>query len=146
MATEQYPLVTFHFQVEWGGTRIGFTDVTGLTKEIEKIEYREGNSPAYHVTKMAGMEKFSTDITLKRGQFRGDNEFWQWLNLVTLNKPDRRTIIIKLLDETHAPVFTWTVANAFPIKVEGPAFKSIDNSFSTESITITFESYTVEAN
>ena len=25
-----YPLPKFHFQVEWGGTQIGFTEVSGL--------------------------------------------------------------------------------------------------------------------
>ena len=42
MAT--YPIPKFHFQVEWGGARIGFTEVTGLTIENEVIEYREGTS------------------------------------------------------------------------------------------------------
>ena len=41
MAT--YPIPKFHFRVEWGGVRIGFTEVTGLTVENEVIEYREGN-------------------------------------------------------------------------------------------------------
>ena len=43
MAT--YPLPKFHYQVQWGGSRLGFTEVTGLTVENELIEYREGNSP-----------------------------------------------------------------------------------------------------
>ena len=29
----QYPLPVFHFTVQWGGTRIGFSEVTGLTQE-----------------------------------------------------------------------------------------------------------------
>jgi phage tail-like protein len=145
MATEAYPLPVFHFQVEWNGTRIGFTEVTGLTAEVQAIEYREGVSPQYFVTKMSGMHKFN-NITLKRGQFRGDNEFFAWLNTVNLNKPDRRTITIKLLDETHAPVFTWTVSNAWPCKVEGPSLKSTGNEVSTESIELCCESWVVEAN
>ena len=36
-----YPLPKFHFQVQWGGARIGFTEVTGLDEQIEAIEYRE---------------------------------------------------------------------------------------------------------
>ena len=39
-----YPLPKFHFQVDWGGTRIGFTEVTGLQIETEVVEYREGSS------------------------------------------------------------------------------------------------------
>ena len=33
---EQYPIPKFHFQVEWGGTKIGFQEVSGLDKEVEK--------------------------------------------------------------------------------------------------------------
>ena len=40
-----YPIPKFHFQVEWGGAKIGFTEVTGLEVSTELIEYREGSSP-----------------------------------------------------------------------------------------------------
>ncbi len=144
MATETYPVPVFHFQVDWEGTRIGFTEVSGLTSEVQPIEYREGNDPTYHVLKMSGMRKFN-NITLKRGQFRGDNEFWIWLNTVSLNKPERRTISIKLLDETHNPIFTWTVYNAWPCKIDGPSFKSTGNEVSTESIELCCESWELAA-
>jgi phage tail-like protein len=142
MAT--YPVPVFHFQVEWGGTRIGFTDVTGLTRDLTPIEYREGVDPTYHVQKMPGMQKYN-NITLKRGMFTGDNEFWNWLNLVQLNIPDRRTITIKLLDETHNPIFTWNVSNAWPCKIEGPAFKSTGNEVAVESIELCCESWELVA-
>ena len=62
----KYPLPKFHFELEWGGTRLGFTEVTGLDFETEVIEYREGNLPAYNKTKQPGLTKY-TDVTLKRG-------------------------------------------------------------------------------
>ncbi len=40
-----YPLVKFHFLVDWGGTNVGFTEVSGLDIETELIEYRQGASP-----------------------------------------------------------------------------------------------------
>ena len=43
----QYPLPVFHFTVEWGGTRVGFSEVTGLTQENQAIEYRDGSFPEY---------------------------------------------------------------------------------------------------
>lgn len=30
-----YPLPKFHFQVEWGGVKIGFSEVSGLDMTIE---------------------------------------------------------------------------------------------------------------
>ncbi|MEJ7679300.1 MAG: phage tail protein [Segetibacter sp.] len=59
-----YPLPKFHFAADWGGSRIGFTEVTGLTVETEMIEYREGDSPEYSKIKMPGMQKYG-NITLE---------------------------------------------------------------------------------
>ncbi|MCI5141387.1 MAG: phage tail protein, partial [Candidatus Electrothrix sp. ATG1] len=40
-----YPLPAFHFKVEWGGTQMAFSEVTGLNIEVQVIEYRDGLSP-----------------------------------------------------------------------------------------------------
>src|SRR5678816_3558754 len=99
----QYPIPKFHFQVEWGGSKIGFTEVTGLDVSTDMIEYREGSSPEYHKIKMPGMQKFS-NITLKRGTFKGDNDFYNWWNTIALNTIERRNLVISLLNENHEPV------------------------------------------
>ena len=44
MAQGDYPLPKFHFQIEWGGTVLGFTEVSGLDVETEPIEYRRCQS------------------------------------------------------------------------------------------------------
>lgn len=138
-----YPLSAFHFQVEWGGTRIGFTEVTGLSVELQTIDYREGNSLEYQVTKMPGIPQYS-NITLKRGVFRKDNEFFQWLNTVKMNNIDRREITISLLDEEHNPVMVWKVKDAWACKVEGPSLNSTGNEVAVESIELCHEGLTVE--
>jgi phage tail-like protein len=135
---QSYPISGFHFQVEWGGARIGFTEVSGLTQEITPIEYREGSSQDYHVTKMPGMRKYN-NITLKRGIMVGDGDFNTWLLTVQMNKIERRTLKISLLDETHQPVVTWQINSAFPVKVEGPSLKSTGNEVAIESIELTHE-------
>ena len=33
---QEYPLPRFHFQVDWGGAKISFTEITGLVIEREK--------------------------------------------------------------------------------------------------------------
>ena len=62
----QYPLPVFHFTVEWGGSRVGFSEVTGLTQENQAIEYRDGSFPEYSSIKMPGIRKF-TNVVMKRG-------------------------------------------------------------------------------
>lgn len=141
MAT--YPVPVFHFQVEWGGTKIGFTEVSGLSVSLKPIDYREGSSKEYSVLKMPGMQEFS-NITLKRGVFTKDNEFFQWLNTVKLNTIDRRDLTISLLNENHDPVMVWKVKNAWPCKVEGPGLKATGNEVAIESIELCHEGLTVE--
>ena len=145
----EYPLPIFHFQVEWGGskgTEVGFAEVAGLTIENQLIEYRDGASKEYSSVKMPGIPKYS-NITLKRGVVAADNEFFDWLNKIKLNKladDDRRTITISLLNENHEPVMSWKATNAFPVKVEGPSLKSTGNEVAIESIELAHEGLTIE--
>lgn len=136
MAT--YPLPKFHFQVQWGGERIGFTEVTGLDMQVEAIEYREGSSPEYSKIKMPGMHKFS-NITLKRGTIAGDSDFYKWVNEISLTKVTRRDIVISLLNETHAPVMTWRAKQAFPVKLQASDMKSDGNEVAIETIELAHE-------
>ncbi|MBV7530232.1 phage tail protein [Chitinophaga sp. sic0106] len=140
----QYPLSKFHFQVEWGGARLGFTEVTGLNVETQVIEYREGISPEYHKIKMPGMQKFD-NVTLKRGLFKADNEFFQWWNTVALNTITRRDIIVSLMNEKHEPVMVWKIKNAWPVKVNSTDLKADGNEVAVESIELAHEGLVMEA-
>jgi len=142
MAT-QYPVVVFHFQVEWGGTRLGFTEVSGLNFDYTPIDYREGNALNYQVTKQPGIPKYS-DITLKRGVMQGDNEFFTWISTIKLNQVERRDLTISLLNENHEPIVVWKIAQAWPCKIEGVSLKSTGNEVGVESITICHEGLTLQ--
>ncbi len=139
----QYPLPVFHFTVQWGGTRLGFSEVTGLTQENQAIEYRDGSFPEYSSIKMPGLRKFS-NITLKRGVVRSDNEFFTWISTVKLNTVERRDLIVSLLNENHDPVMVWKVHNAFPVKVEGPQLKASGNEVAIETIEVAHEGLEVQ--
>lgn len=134
----KYPSLVFHFRVEWGGTSVSFTEVTGLTQELQAVDYRTGDSPDYSMVKMPGLRKYN-NITLKRGITKSDNEFFLWLNTVKLNDIERRDITVSLLNEKHEPVMVWTAHNAFPVKVEGPGLKASGNEVAIESIEIAHE-------
>jgi phage tail-like protein len=138
-----YPLPKFHFQVQWGGTKIGFTEVTGLEVTTEKIEYRDGASKEYHKIRMPGMQTFG-DLTLKRGVFAGDNEFYAWWNTVTLGTVERRDITISLLNEGHQPVVVWKVKKAWPTKVTSTDLNASGNETAIETLVLTHEGLTME--
>ncbi|EOR94507.1 hypothetical protein ADIARSV_2353 [Arcticibacter svalbardensis MN12-7] len=141
MAT--YPLPKFHFLVDWGGTKIGFTEVSGLNIENKLIEYRDGASPEYSKIKMPGMREFS-NITLKRGVFAGDNEFYAWLNSISLNTVERRDVTIKLLNENHDPVVTWKIKNAFPVKIQSTDLKADGSEVAIEQLDLAHEGLTIQ--
>jgi phage tail-like protein len=142
MATA-YPVTVYHYQVEWGGARVGFTEVSGLDIEIQPIDYREGSYKNYQVTKMPGIPQF-TNINLKRGILKGDNEFAQWLTSIKLNQVDRRDITISLLNEDHMPVVVWQVLSAWPASMKGPQLNSTSNEVAVEEIELCHEGLTVE--
>jgi phage tail-like protein len=139
----KYPIPVFHFTVDWGGTNVGFSEVSGLTQEIQLIEYRDGKSPDYNTVKMPGLRKV-TNIVMKRGISKGDNDFFKWLNTVKLNTIERRDLTINLLNENHEPVVTWKVLQAWPVKVEGPGLKATGNEVAIESIELAHEGLTLE--
>jgi phage tail-like protein len=141
--TDTYPLPKFHFQVDWGGKRLGFTEVSGLDIETEVIEYREGNMKEYQSIKMPGRQKFG-NITMKRGTFKGDSDFVSWWNTVALNTITRRDVTISLLNEKHEPVVVWKIKAAWPTKVQSTDLKSDGNETAIETIEIAHEGLTVE--
>lgn len=137
------PLPVFHFSVDWGGSRTGFTEASGLDLAIEPIEYREGNSPLYSAHKMPGMPKYS-DVTLKRGIVPGDNEFFDWVKTARLNKVERRDVTIALLNEEHEPVVVWKLRNAWVTRIEGPELDASGNAVAIETLVLAHDGLSIE--
>jgi phage tail-like protein len=136
---QDYPIPRYHFQVQWGGSKISFTEVTGLVMEREKIEYRHSDSRDFSKIAMPGLMK-NSNLTFKRGKFEGDFDFNSWFELVANDRVDgRRDVTITLLNEKHEPVAAWTAARCFPVKVTAPDLKSDANEAAIESLEIAHE-------
>lgn len=138
-----YPLPVTHFLVEWGGIRNGFIEVSGLSAELEVVEYREGSSPETTISKIPGLKKF-TNITLKRGVVRGDNDFFKWFNSVYFSQVEKRGIVISLLNEAHEPVRIWRVKNAWPVKIENSPLNAGASEVAIESIELAHDGFTID--
>ena len=149
MAAE-YPLPKFHFQVEWGdGLHIGFTECSGLDFETEVIEYREGMAKTYNKTKQPGLTKY-TNITLKRGTFEGDFDYFNnWKQTVYFQEGNktgskyRRNVTIKLLNENHEPIITWQLLNAWPSKIQSTDLKADGNEVAIETMELVHEGLSI---
>ncbi len=137
-----YPLPNFHFEVNWGGTRIGFVKISGLEVTTEVIEYREGSSLIYNSTKQPGRTSYS-NILLERGIFLNDFEFFAWwqktYQFMENGQAFRRDVTISLLDDQHKPVLIWSLINAWPCRVKWGELNAQDNQVMMELLELTHE-------
>jgi phage tail-like protein len=138
-----WPLPKIYFEVKWGNQTMSFQEVSGLDIESTPIEYRHGNSKVFSVIKMPGIKK-TGNVTMKKGIFKGDNEFWKKFSAIELNTIERVPVTISLLDEGNNPTMVWTLTNAFPMKITGTDLKSDSNEVAIETIEIAHEGLTVE--
>lgn len=151
-ASLEDPLKVFRFKVQIDGfARAGFTEVTGLERETDVSEYREGGDQETP-QKSAGLSKFP-DVTLKRGQIVGStrggaNDFTNWAddvhNVASGGNGEnyRRDLDIVQYNALNQEACRWRIYNAWPRRVKpmsdlsGP---SSDNSF--EEIVLAHEGW-----
>lgn len=139
-----WPLPKFYFEVKWDDTVMRFQEVSGLDVESQPIEYRHGDSPQFSIIKMPGIKKYS-DVTMKKGVFKSDNQFWEWFNQIKMNTIQRKSVTISLLDEGGQPTMVWTLANAWPNKITGTDLKATGNEVAVETILFSHEGLTVNS-
>lgn len=140
---QEYPLPRMQYQVDWGGAKLTFTEVTGMDQQVEVIEYRHSDSKDFSKIKMPGMRKFS-NITLKRGKFEGDFDYNNWMDAISNDRVGgRRDVVIRLMNERHEPVAVWKATRCFPVKITAPDLKSDANEVAIESIEIAHEGFSL---
>lgn len=137
-----YPLSKYHFKVDWGGSHINFSEISGLAIEFAVIEHRDGSSPEQSSIKMPGLKKYS-NIVLKRGVQKDNHDFFNWINTIRLNTVERRDIIISLLNESHEPVITWKARNAWPCKYQIADLQANSNEVLIETLELAHEGLVV---
>lgn len=133
-----------HFTVEWGGTRIGCTQVSGLEIAYDVVSLREGSSPEYGDRKLPGRPRYA-NIVLTRDLRPGDNEFFEWLNTISLDTVERRDLMISLLNEEHEPTVVWKVRRAWPVRLTGPTLDATGRKPAMETLELAHEGLTVES-
>ena len=86
----------------------------------------------------------------KRGTFEGDFDFYKlWKETYFFQEGNktggkfRRTITIKLLNESHEPIITWQLENAWAKKVQSTDLKADANEVAIETMEITHEGLTI---
>lgn len=139
-----WPVPKFHFKVTIGDKGdIAFQEVSGLDTEMT-IDYRTLNNPQFSTVKMPGIKR-SSDVTLKKGVFKDDATLFNWFSEVKMNTIKRQNVTIQLLDEEHKVMFTWTLKNAFPMKVTGTDINPQNGEAVIEELVLAHERLTMQA-
>ncbi len=140
-----WPMPKFRFEVDLGAdmTKVAFQEVSGMDVENQIIEYRKSNSPLFSTVKMPGIVKYG-NVTLKRGVFVKDNIFWDWHEKIVMNTIERRTVLIKLLDEKGNPTMQWELRNAWPTKITSTDLKSDGNEVAVDTLEIAHEQLVIK--
>ena len=119
--------MAFRYQVKWDSAVIVFEEVSGL----------DATAP--------GSRTFGS-ITMKRGVFKSNQTFGNWFNQFRMSAGTRVPATISLLDAGGRPSRSWTLTNARPAKLEGPALNAQSNEVAIESIEIAHEGLTLASN
>ena len=137
------PYLNFNFLVDIGvGDELGFSEVEGLSGEIEVIEYREGADRVNTARKLPGLTKYP-NVTLKRG-ITGRTDLFEWWKAVRDGQVQRRNVTITLLDEQRQAVLRWHLRDAFPVKIEGPSLNASGNEVAIETLELAHEGLEIE--
>lgn len=141
-----YPPVGFHFKVEVLG--IGndndsrFQSVSGLSLEFDVESIKEGGENRFE-HKLPGRSKYP-DLSLKRGLLT-DSSVIEWCrNALQLHDIEPKSLRVSLLDESHQPVMSWKIHNAWPRKWSISDFNATDNSIVIETIDLCYNYFEVE--
>lgn len=145
----EYPLTKFSFHVEWGGEYAGFQEVTGLEMTREKTEYRDGLDTGLIKRQIPGMKTFG-ELTLKRGTFEKNTDFFAWWNgesnPVADGMPERRDLVITMRNAAQDPVMVWDVSRAFPTKVTATELNATSNDVAIETLVLAHEGIKMRGN
>ena len=143
MAT-QLPHPAFHFSVEAGFTRVGFSRVILPTLERDVIRYRDGSDPNESMRKLPGLLAVG-DCVLERGVVPADTELFQWLSTAGGGNVERRDVVVKLLDASHQPVLVWRLRNTFPVALEWSVLDAQHSTVLIERLRIAVEAVDLQS-
>lgn len=147
----QYPLPVYNYRVEINGETIAFSEASGFSVEYEPITFKESpvsSGMAGPVIRYMPGQTTPVNLTLKKGLVRKKSirVLYDWINTTSLNLIEKKDIIIRLCDETGAPVISWKIINAFPTKLDAPGFDANSNEVAVESMELMADDLKIEEN
>ena len=112
----------------------GFTEVSGLERELETEEYDEGGVNTHTHSLQSGFTY--PNLVLRRG-LTDSETLWDWLQRAADGAVERKTVLLFLLDSTGEQSRGWAFRDAYPVKWTGPEFRSDGGDVAVESLELT---------
>jgi phage tail-like protein len=145
-----YPATGYYYAVRLASAAVtdhdaSFKEVSGLAMELAVEELGEGGENRFKHRLPTGAKY--TNLVLKRGLVVESSPFFQWCsttiqgNLVKAIVPSG--ILVALLDENGAPLRTWSVVNAWPVKWSVSDFNAMDGQVVIETLEIAYQYFNV---
>lgn len=134
---EQDPLQSFMFKVQISGlpTGVGFQKVSGLSREVEVIEYLENMYE--HTHKLPGRESVG-EITFERGMY-ADDYLQSLYESVFNNNKVRSTVVIQVCDRFGVVRRQFQMAECWFSKYECGDLDATSSDVIIETLTMQFE-------
>jgi len=115
---------------------IGFTEISGMTSEVDVTEVKQSKDGKFVIDKLAGSRKPPT-LTIKRPK-DSSTDLWKWhkLALDGKMKEARKGGSLKMLDTDGEPVAEWTFQDAWCSKLTVSSVGAGKNEVVMEEATI----------
>jgi phage tail-like protein len=145
-----YPLPAYNYRVEIAGKNYAFSDVSGLSIQIETTTYKQSpteNGKVGPTIMHMPAQATPATISLKRGLINNSDirALYTWMAATQVNVIEKKDIFVRLLDESGAPVISWKIFNAFPKQLDAPTFTANSNEVAIESMTLMADGVSLES-
>jgi len=138
-----YPPLGFHFKVEFTlfEGEFQFQSVSGLSIELETEEITEGGENRFK-HKLPVKAKYP-NLVLKRGLLVNSALINWCRNTIENFEIVPTNLIVKLLDEKHKPLVTWSIVHAYPVKWSISDFNAEESKIIIETIELAYNYFKI---
>lgn len=138
------PILLSNFVVDFGSGPQGFAEVILPIPHAEVLSYREGDEKEGTSRQIPGRIKYSHAI-MRRGIIPA-NDLYVWWKTVQDGQPQRRDVIISVLDSKGMVQKRYKVTGAWPCKYQTSPLKATGNEVFIEEIELACERLDLDTN
>ena len=117
-----------------------FQEVTGLTAKLGTETIKEGGENRFE-HRLPNPPKYE-NLVLKRGMVL-NSDLINWARKAIEEFSFKTTTVnVNLLDETSAPIASWSFKNAYPVALKVSDLKAQDNAIVIETLELSYSYFT----